>query len=409
MAKRITICPNPKCRRVINNPSINACPHCGAEISPNRSLGLSEEPAEDIALEGGIIDSHEDDMVYEDDGYYEDDDLYAPEDVEGEVYEDDEYYEDDDLYAPEDVENEVYDDDEYYEDDDLNALGNVEGGSSGDNRYDEDDDLGDVLSGTFSQDSEFTSGKQNNPKLNASNRSRDKLAADINISQTSLNHSDSVNSPKSAHFDIDPLTGLIIRDDLKKLLAATDIRTFTAVSLKINYLEDTYDNLGRSCGDKLLTSVSSKLQSLFPNHCCRFTMDRIIVVLNDVDTVTLRKKLGLLTKYLDDLTGSDAEGIIYDVSIGYATGDGILSKQNILKLAGNRMMESYSQSWNDIASHESTSIEPEAYDPNYDHYYDEVLPEILEEIDRIPIQSILFVVLALLFLFSVIVYLIFFL
>ena len=382
MAKRITICPNPKCRRVITNPSINACPHCGTAISPNKSIGLSEEPVEDIALEGEIIDSHEENMVYEDDGYYEDDDLNALEDEE---------------------------DDEYYEDDDLNALENEEDEAYGDDRYDEDDNLGDVLSSTFSQESESTSGNQSNPKLNASIKSGDKLAAELNISQTSLNHSDNVNSPNSAHFDIDPLTGLIIRDDLKKLLAATDNNTFTAVSLKINYLEDTYDSLGRSCGDKLLTSVSSKLQSLFPNHCCRFTRDRIIVVLNDVDTVTLKRKLGFLTKYLGDLTSSDAEGIKYDVSIGYATGDGILSKQDILKLAGNRMMESFSPSRNDVARQESISNEPEAYDPNYDHYYDEVLPEILEEIDRIPIQSILFVILALLFLFSVIVYLIFFL
>ncbi len=467
MAKKITICPNPNCRRVITNPSIKKCPHCGTSISPTNSIGLSEEtiydnnhgsksshnpkkkpkniPEQSVA-EDFIDDDYgeEEDTGYTDETAYEDEDPDA-EDSDG--YEDDDYYEDenpdsfedDDDYEDESLgaensgyyedENPDNEDSDYFEDEDP---GDEAHDGYGDDDYYEDENPDVETSEDYAEDYEDDdfSGeepeeqridknsidtqatkpktrKRNNFRVDTSLKHEDVLSAKDSIPHPGINNSEKMHT--SIPFAIDPHTGLIVREDLKKLLATTDTNSVTVVSLKINYLEDTYDSLGKTCGDRLLTAVASNLQSLFPNRCCQFTKDRIIVILNNIDDQNLNKRIKKLNRDLNTLSDSDTDGILYDVSIGVASGDGILTKQEILKAAGNRMMESYSQSQNIATASESTPETQEEFNPNYDHYYDEVLPAILEEVDRIPFQSILKVVFSLVFLLAVIVYLILFL
>ena len=374
MSKKILVCPNPKCKRVIPKGSPNSCPYCGTAISPIK---------EDFELS---YTSNSTD-VYDEDNYKEDN------------YETDDYEEDD--YEEDDYEADAYEVDDY-----SNSYDEADFANAGNNR--------------FADEEEYFEGEENEHEESFSDFVGSEQEEDEKYNDKSKAFASSKNeksfvktSAPSALRDTesglykDGLTGLYTRESLKELLRSVTPENMAIVSVIINKYNDIYECLGKNCGEKMLLQISYKMQTFFPDSCCRFTDNRIIVVCHDVSEHFVRKRIEIITRELTEMSEEDVDGIDYGISCGIAFGDGKMSKQDVLRLAGSLMMKKYqivSARQSEKAVHSST-----AYNPNHDHYYDDVLPEILDEVNRIPMEQIFKAVCSVVLLISIIVYLIFFL
>lgn len=225
------------------------------------------------------------------------------------------------------------------------------------------------------------------------------------------------NSSAINNLSVDTLTKVYDRNAYEIVFANISQNDLAIIYLDVNNLKTTNDTLGHNYGNKLLTESSNKLSELFPKKVFRIGGDEFVVLLNGEGPEIVRKKIQTFNSYMKKLTDEDPDGIIYQVAIGIAFGDGIMSKKEIEEKAESLMYAnkkalkaaSLKKDPRSKESQEEALIRKNPYNPNNDGYYNDRLPELLDEITKTShTDTILRIVLVIIAMVAVIVYSIFY-
>lgn len=199
---------------------------------------------------------------------------------------------------------------------------------------------------------------------------------------------------------VDGLTGVYDRRKYAIDFKAAKQKDMIAVYVDVNNLKKTNDTLGHKYGDILITAISSSLRDVFPGSVYRIGGDEFVVILNGVGEGTLKKKLQRFEAKIAQYNESDEDDISFEAALGYAVGDGIKTKNEILEEA-EAMMYSVKKKMK-----ASSNIE-QFTDPSIDPYYNDILPEVEDELNHTVKEIVIKVGMIAVGVFAVIVWLVF--
>lgn len=133
------------------------------------------------------------------------------------------------------------------------------------------------------------------------------------------------------------LTGFLGKKAFKERILQVPLKDLTIIFCDVNNLKYTNDCFGHEYGDILLKKVGKALHDAFGDDVYHISGDEFIVVLKDVREKIYNKKIEAIRTSLKQYTEEDENGIIYEVAIGCASGDGVLSREEILEKAESMM------------------------------------------------------------------------
>lgn len=223
------------------------------------------------------------------------------------------------------------------------------------------------------------------------------------------------NVPESPRLTVDTLTGVYDRNSYEIMFKEVPLSDLAIIYLDVNNLKSTNDNIGHNYGNKLLQGVSHKLSELFPQHVYRIGGDEFVVLLNGVGPQVVKNKIQEFNHAMKLLTDNDTDGVVYQVAIGIAFGDGAMSKREIedkaesLMYSNKKALKSVSVKSSVRKPDEPDYVANNPYNPNHDGYYNDRLPELLDEITKAShTDTILRIILILVGIIALIVYCIFY-
>ena len=410
------------------------------EEEPDEIDGFSDDDLEEQEYDE---DDEDDDEDYEDDedGDDEDDGEDEDDDEDDEDYDDsdDEEDEDDDSDEDdyeeddedEDGDDEDYDEDDYEEDEDeepaprrkVNKKENRRSKSKSrdededddeDDGYfeepDENEDDGEFEDSDDSEDDEedYEDEEEIEYEDDGEDEDDEEDDEDEDYDERPSKKTSSKKHYKPASLEnLDELTGLLNKRAYTNDLKRAKQKDLAVIYIDINNLKTTNDTLGHNYGNKLILAVAKELNKLFPQSAYRVGGDEFIVILQGEGPNVIEKKLQLFKEEMYRQTERDENGLIYQAAVGYAVGDGELTKQEIEEQAESLMYENKKELKAANPSMERGGSTG-GYDPNFDHYYDDVMPEMLDEINRFPIETIFKIIGALAMIAGAIIYCIYY-
>lgn len=137
----------------------------------------------------------------------------------------------------------------------------------------------------------------------------------------------------------DEMTRLANRKAFRMRLNKVLQKDICIISLGINNLKTVNDRYGHKYGDVLITEVAAALDGVFPDECYRIGGDEFGVIQEGVEEKIIETSLLAFQDRLEELSQEDENGMVYEVAWGYAFGDGMLSRQDVLDRADSNMYQ----------------------------------------------------------------------
>ena len=138
----------------------------------------------------------------------------------------------------------------------------------------------------------------------------------------------------------DGLTGLLLRGQYEEDLKTFKQNDLCIVYFDVNNLKKTNDSMGHRFGDKLLLATAKAMTSCFrTDNIYRTGGDEFIILANGLGPQIIEDRLTKIRELLDLYTKNDPDGLVYQVAMGYAIGDGIMTKQEIEEKAESLMYQ----------------------------------------------------------------------
>lgn len=174
----------------------------------------------------------------------------------------------------------------------------------------------------------------------------------------------------------DQLTGMKNFTAYDLAVKSCDPKHTIILFIDINDLKYTNDTFGHAAGNKLITTVSTQLDKMFPDSVYRIGGDEFVVLLeskkiNEVKN-ELDEKILKLHLILDKESKKEESGLVYSVSIGYAVGDKDKTISEIQELADKLMYEN-KQKYKEKKKKNAPPVEKKEEKPPVDH--DSLLPD----------------------------------
>lgn len=155
----------------------------------------------------------------------------------------------------------------------------------------------------------------------------------------------------------DELTGIKNRKAMDLDLKTISQEELSVIYCDVNNLKLTNDTYGHIYGDKLILSTSKLLDLLFPDQVYRIGGDEFVVLLKGIQEETIEEKISKFHEAMDVLTREDTDGITYSAAMGYAVGDGVLSKTEIMEKADEDMYKIKSAMKSDLKMEKKVSTD----------------------------------------------------
>lgn len=135
----------------------------------------------------------------------------------------------------------------------------------------------------------------------------------------------------------DEMTGLYNRTAYAKRLSEISKDKMCVIFFDVNNLKKTNDSAGHKAGDKLITTVASAINDVFPGNVYRIGGDEFVVLLESVKESFIKNSIDNICKHLESVSENNEDGINYQAAYGYAFGNKRNTIENTVEKADAAM------------------------------------------------------------------------